>query len=73
MKDDMGWACSTRGRGKKFIQNIGRGNCREEATGRIWCRLKDNIRMNLNELGWEDVNCTHLVQNKDQWRALLTR
>jgi hypothetical protein len=32
-------------------------------------RCKDNIRMNLREIGWEIVDWMHLAQNRDQWRA----
>jgi hypothetical protein len=27
--------------------------------------------MDLKEIGWEDGDCIHLVQDKDQWRALV--
>jgi hypothetical protein len=26
---------------------------------------------NLREIGWEDVGCIHMTQDRDQWRALL--
>jgi len=34
-------------------------------------RWKDNIRMDPREIGWESVDLTHLVQDRDKWRALL--
>jgi hypothetical protein len=36
------------------------------------CRWQNNIRMDLRERGWENVNWIHLVQDSDQWRALMT-
>jgi hypothetical protein len=33
------------------------------------CRWEDNIRMNLRETGWEDVDWIHLAQDREQWRA----
>jgi hypothetical protein len=33
---------------------------------RTW---EDNIRMDLREIGWEDVDWMRLNQDKDQWRA----
>jgi hypothetical protein len=30
-------------------------------------RWKDNIRMDLREIGWKGVDWTHLVQNRCQW------
>jgi hypothetical protein len=35
---------------------------------RIW---EDNIRMDLREIGWEDVDWIHLAQVKGQWRAVV--
>jgi len=32
---------------------------------------ENNIIMDLREIGWEDVDWTHLAQDKDQWRALV--
>jgi hypothetical protein len=34
-------------------------------------RLLDNIRMDLVELGWSDVDWIGLVQDRDRWRALV--
>jgi hypothetical protein len=32
-------------------------------------RWEDNIRMDLREIRWEDVDWMHLAQDRDQWRA----
>jgi hypothetical protein len=37
-------------------------------TRRVW---KDNITMDLREIGWEVVDWMHLAQNRDQWRAFV--
>jgi hypothetical protein len=34
-------------------------------------RWEDTIRMDLREVGWEDVDWNHLDQVRDQWPALL--
>jgi hypothetical protein len=34
--------------------------------GRPSRRWKDDIRMNLNEIVWENVDCMHLAQDRDQ-------
>jgi hypothetical protein len=36
-------------------------------------RWVDNIRMDLREIGWDDVDWIHLAQDRDQWRALVSR
>jgi hypothetical protein len=34
-------------------------------------RWKDNIRTDLREIVWEDVDSIHLALDRDQWRALV--
>jgi hypothetical protein len=34
-------------------------------------RWVDNIRMDLGEVGWGDVDCIGLAQDRDKWRTLL--
>jgi hypothetical protein len=38
--------------------------------GRPRRRWVDNIRMDLVEVEWGDVDCTGLAQDGDRWRAL---
>jgi hypothetical protein len=44
---------------------------RKRSLGRPGCRLEDNIRMDLREVGWECVDWIHLAQDRDQWRVLV--
>jgi hypothetical protein len=30
-----------------------------------------NIKMDLREIGWDDIDWIDLAQNRDQWRALM--
>jgi hypothetical protein len=39
--------------------------------GRPRHRWKDNIRIDLTEIGWEGVGWIHLAQYRDQWWALV--
>jgi hypothetical protein len=39
--------------------------------GRARCRWENNIRMDLQEIGWEGVDWMHLAQDRDQWQALV--
>jgi hypothetical protein len=34
-------------------------------------RWEDNIRMDLREIWWEDVELVHLTQDRNQWLALV--
>jgi hypothetical protein len=37
--------------------------------GRPRCRGKDNIRMDLKDIGWEDVDWMYLDQDTEKWRV----
>jgi hypothetical protein len=39
--------------------------------GRPRCRWVDNIRMDLGEVGWDDVDWIGLAQDRNRWRALV--
>jgi hypothetical protein len=39
--------------------------------GRPRCRWVDNIRMDLGEVGWGDVNWIGLDQDRNRWRAVV--
>jgi ribosome biogenesis protein Nip4 len=34
-------------------------------------RWKDNIKMDLRQAGWGDIDWINVVQNRDRWRALV--
>jgi hypothetical protein len=53
-------------------QNISVGKAEwKRPLGRHGRRQEYNIKMDLKETGWEDVDWMHLAQNRDQWRALM--
>jgi hypothetical protein len=39
--------------------------------GRTRRRWVDNIRMDLGELGWDDVDWIGLAQDRNRWRSLV--
>jgi hypothetical protein len=39
--------------------------------GRPMCRWEDNIKIDLREIGFGDVDCIHLAQDRDRWQALV--
>jgi hypothetical protein len=39
--------------------------------GRTRCRWVDNIKMDLREIGWNDIDWIDLTQDRDQWKALV--
>jgi hypothetical protein len=34
-------------------------------------RLKDDIKVNLRDIGWVGMDCNNLAEDRDQWRALV--
>jgi hypothetical protein len=39
--------------------------------GRPRHRCVDNVKIDLRETGWDDMDWINLVQDRDQWRALV--
>jgi hypothetical protein len=58
-------------RGARNVTCIGekRNVCRVlvgKPLGRLRCRWKDNIKMDLRETGWGDIDWIHLALDRDQ-------
>jgi hypothetical protein len=53
------------------MYDIGWKARRKETLGRPRCRWVDNIKMNLRERGWGDMDWIDLIEDRDQWRALV--
>jgi hypothetical protein len=43
----------------------------ERRIGRPRRRWEDNIKMDLQEVGWEGMDWIELAQDRDRWRALV--
>lgn len=39
--------------------------------GRPRCKWEQNIKLGLREIGWGGRDLIHVVQDRDQWRALV--
>jgi hypothetical protein len=67
----MGGPCSTNGEKRnayRFLVGKPEG---ERKLGRPRRRWVDNIRMDLGEVEWSDVNWISLAQDRNRWRALV--
>jgi hypothetical protein len=64
----MGGACSTYGGTADVYTVFWWGNVRERRIKRRW---EDNIKMDLQEVGWGDMDAIDLAQDRDRWRALV--
>jgi hypothetical protein len=68
----MGGACNTKGEGKKNAYKLMvRKPEGRRPLGRPRRRWLDNIRMDLVEAEWSDVNWIGLAQDMDRWKALM--
>jgi hypothetical protein len=69
--NEMSGACSTYGE-KRGAYRILVGRPKgTRPLGRPRRRWENNIKMGLQDVGWEGVNWTELAQDRDRWRALV--
>jgi hypothetical protein len=66
----MGRACSTDGEKGNAYRLLVRKSDGKRPLGRPRCRV-DNIRMDLGEVGWDDVVWIGLAKDRNRWRALV--
>jgi hypothetical protein len=67
----MGGACSTNGEKRSVYRlSVGKPEGRRPLR-RPRRRWVDNIRMDLVEVGWADVDWICLAQDRDRWRGLV--
>jgi hypothetical protein len=67
----MGEACSTNGEKGNSYRLLVRKPVGKRPLGRPRHRWVDNIRIDLEEVGWGDVDWIGLAQNRNRWRALV--
>jgi hypothetical protein len=70
-EDEMGGPCSTNGEKRNAYRLLvvkPEGKRPLERLIRTWV---DNIRMDLREVGWSDVDWIGLAQDRNRWRALV--
>jgi hypothetical protein len=66
----MGGTCNTNGEKNAYRLFVGKPEGRRPL-GRPRRRWLDNIRMDLIEVGWGDVDWIGLTEDRDRWRALV--
>jgi hypothetical protein len=67
----MGGACGAHGKVRgAFNILVGKREGRRPL-GRSRRRWEDNIKMDLREIGFGDVDWIHLAQDRDRWRGLV--
>jgi hypothetical protein len=64
----MGRACSTNGIAYRILVVKPEG---KKPLGRPRRRWVDNIKIDLREIGWNDMDWIDLTQDRDRWRALV--
>jgi hypothetical protein len=67
----MGGSCSTNGGEEVHIWVIGGKARGKRPLGRPGHGWVDNIRLDLGEVGWGDVDWIGLAQDRNRWRALV--
>jgi hypothetical protein len=69
--DEMGLAHDVHGRHENCIKNLFRKSEDRRSLGRFIYREKDNIELDLGELGKVVTDYFRLAQGRVQWRSLL--
>jgi hypothetical protein len=67
----MGRPYSTNGEKRKADRLLVGKQEGKRPLGRSRCRWLDNIRINLGEVGWGDVDWIDLAKDRNRWRALV--
>jgi hypothetical protein len=67
----MGGACSIYGCEERCIQGFGGESEEKRPLGRARHRWEGNIKMDLQDMGWEGMDCMDLAQERDRWWALV--
>jgi hypothetical protein len=70
-EDEMGRACSTNGENWNAYRILVGKPEGKRPLGRPRRRWVYNIKIDLSETGWDDVDWIHLAQDRDQWRAFV--
>jgi hypothetical protein len=68
---EMGVICDSHSRYEKCMENIGWKIYGKRPLGRLRRRWEDNIRIDVREIGWGDVDWIHVAEDRDQWRAVV--
>jgi hypothetical protein len=67
----MGGLCSTNGENRKAYRLIVGKPEGKRPLGRPRRRWVDNIRKDLGEVGWGDVDWIDLAEDRNRWRAVV--
>jgi hypothetical protein len=65
----MGGACNTNGEMRNEYRLLVEKSEGKRPLGRPSHRRMDNIRMDLGDMGWDDVDWIGLAEDRNSWRA----
>jgi hypothetical protein len=71
VEDEIGGSCSTNGEEENAYRLLVGKPKGKRPLGRPRRRWVDNIRMDLVEVGWGDVDWIGLSEDRNRWRALV--
>jgi hypothetical protein len=66
-KDEMGMVHTTCGRVQQCVQNTGDRPAGKRPLGRSRHVWENGIKMDLEEMRWQDVDWNHVAWDREQW------
>jgi hypothetical protein len=70
-EDEIGRACSTNGDKRNACRILVVNSEGKRTLGRPRRRWVDNIKMDIREIEWSDMDWIDLAQDREQWRAVV--
>jgi hypothetical protein len=67
----VGWACSTYEKRRGVHRVLVGKHARKRPVGRPRRRWEGNIKMDVQEVGYEGMDWIDLAQDRERWRALV--
>jgi hypothetical protein len=69
--NEMGGACGTYGGHERYLQGFGDRSDGKRPPGRPRHIFEDNIKMDIQEVGWGGMDWIDLAQDRSKWLALV--
>jgi len=67
----MDWECGTNVGGEESSRELTRNREEERRRLRLWRKLDHNIKMGIQQIEWENMDCLNLDEDRKNWRSAM--